>query len=89
LERLGQGLASPVNASDVARDVGLTDNQATNARVGELAVSFLAWRCPRSIGGRPSESAQSDLGDTRAGARLGSRAALTLTRERAAMPHAR
>jgi predicted AAA+ superfamily ATPase len=58
VERLGRGLASPVNASDVARDVGLTDNQATNARIDDLAVSLLAWRCPRAVNGRPSPGSQ-------------------------------
>jgi hypothetical protein len=57
-DRLGQGLASPVNASDVARSVGLNDNHATNARIDDLAVNFLAWRCPRSVSGRPSPGAQ-------------------------------
>jgi predicted AAA+ superfamily ATPase len=58
LERLGRGLASPVNASDIARGVGLSDNHATNARIDDLAVSLLAWRCPKAVGGQPSPSAQ-------------------------------
>jgi predicted AAA+ superfamily ATPase len=58
LERLGDGLASPTNASDIARDVGLVDNHATNARIDDLAVNFLAWRCPQKISGSASETAQ-------------------------------
>ncbi len=58
LERLGLNLASPVNASDVARDVGLADNHAANNRIADLVGNFLAWRCPRASGERPNERAQ-------------------------------
>jgi predicted AAA+ superfamily ATPase len=58
VERLGQGLASPINASDVARGIGLNDNHATNARIDDLALNFLAWRCPRAANGRSSPGSQ-------------------------------
>jgi predicted AAA+ superfamily ATPase len=58
LERLGEGLANPLNASDVARDVGLADNHAVNTRIDDLTANFLAWRVPRSNDGTPSSTAQ-------------------------------
>jgi len=61
LARLGQSLTTPVNASDVARDVGLADNHATNARIDDLAVNFLVWRCPPSVGGTPSAAGRRKL----------------------------
>jgi predicted AAA+ superfamily ATPase len=58
LERLATNLGSPVNASDVARDSGLTNNHRVNDRINDLAVNLLAWRCPQSVSGQPSEAAQ-------------------------------
>ncbi|HEY6757951.1 MAG TPA: AAA family ATPase [Baekduia sp.] len=58
LERLGTNIASPVNASAVARDVGLANNHRVNDRIDDLTLNFLTYRCPQVIGGQPSEAAQ-------------------------------
>ncbi len=58
LERLVIGLGSPLNASAVARDVGLSDNHRVNDRIGALALALLAWRCHRRKGELPSLRAQ-------------------------------
>lgn len=51
LERLGSGLASPLNASSVARDVGLSDHHRVEDRIEALNLALMAWRCHR-IGDR-------------------------------------
>jgi uncharacterized protein len=59
LARLAQGLASPLNASAVGRDVGLSSHHAVGDRVNDLAFAFQVWRCHRTgAGGRPSTAAQ-------------------------------
>jgi uncharacterized protein len=58
LERLVAGLASPLNASSVARDVGLSDNHRVNDRVDALGLSLMAWRCHQAKGGLPNLRAQ-------------------------------
>jgi uncharacterized protein len=58
LERLVVGLASPINASSVARDVGLSDNHRVNDRVDALGFALIAWRCHRIRRGLPNLRAQ-------------------------------
>lgn len=61
LDRLAQNLCSPVNASRIARDVGLPGHQAAMNRIEDLIRSFLAWRCHRIRDGRPNTAAQRKL----------------------------
>ncbi len=58
LERLVAGLASPVNASSIARDVGLSDNHRVNDRIDALSFAFLTWRCHQIRSGLPNLRAQ-------------------------------
>jgi predicted AAA+ superfamily ATPase len=58
LERLVAGLASPMNASSVARDVGLSDNHRVNDRVDALSFALMAWRCHQHRHGLPNLRAQ-------------------------------
>lgn len=58
LDRLAKNLASPINASEVARDTGLADNEAVETRIGSLVLSFMAWRCYRAKRGLPNPDAQ-------------------------------
>ena len=58
LERLVIGIGSPLNASAVARDVGLSDNHRVNDRIGALGFALMAWRCHRIDGGLPNPRAQ-------------------------------
>lgn len=58
LERLAANLASPLNASSVARDVGLSDNHRVNDRVDALGFALMAWRCHQARGGLPNLRAQ-------------------------------
>ena len=58
LERLVIGIGSPLNASAVARDVGLSDNHRVNDRIGALEFALMAWRCHRIKGGLPNLRAQ-------------------------------
>ncbi len=48
LARLADGLASPVNASALAREIGLGSHHAINDRLNDLAFAFQTWRCYRS-----------------------------------------
>ncbi len=58
LERLVIGLSSPLNASAVARDTGLSDNHRVNDRVDALHFALLAWRCHQARNGLPNLRAQ-------------------------------
>ncbi len=58
LERLVAGLGAPLNASAVARDVGLSDNHRVNDRIAALACALIAWRCPQARRGLPNLRAQ-------------------------------
>lgn len=58
LERLVIGIGSPLNASAVARDVGLSDNHRVNDRIGALGFALMAWRCRRIDGDVPNPRAQ-------------------------------
>lgn len=58
LERLLIGLASPLNASGVARETGLSDNHRVNDRVDALAFALMAWRCHQVRDGLPNLRAQ-------------------------------
>ncbi len=61
LDRLVANLCSPINASRIARDVGLPGHQAAVNRIEDLVRSFLAWRCHRIRDGRPNTAAQRKL----------------------------
>jgi predicted AAA+ superfamily ATPase len=58
LDRIVQNLCSPVNASTMAADVGLRDNERVNERINDLVTNFLAWRCHRLRGALPNPAAQ-------------------------------
>lgn len=45
LERFAKGLASPLNASAVARDVGFSSHHTIEARIDALNLALMAWRC--------------------------------------------
>ncbi len=61
LDRLAGNLCSPINASRIARDIGLPGHQATMDRIEDLVRAFLAWRCHRIREGRPNTAAQRKL----------------------------
>ncbi len=61
LARLVRNLCSPINASSVGRDVGLSGHQAVVDRIEDLVRAFLAWRCYRVRDGRPNTAAQRKL----------------------------
>jgi uncharacterized protein len=54
LERLVSGLGSPLNASAVARDVGLSDHHRVNDRIGALGFALMTWRCHQVKRGLPN-----------------------------------
>jgi predicted AAA+ superfamily ATPase len=58
LERLVSGLSSPLNASAVARDVGLSDHHRVDDRLESLGFALMAWRCHQARGGLPNLRAQ-------------------------------
>lgn len=58
VERLGRGLAAPLNASAVARDVGLSDHHRVDDRLNSLGFALMAWRCHRAKGDLPNMRAQ-------------------------------
>lgn len=58
LERLLIGIGSPVNASGLAREVGLSDNHRVNDRVDALGFALMAWRCHQARDGLPNPRAQ-------------------------------
>ena len=61
LDRLVANLCSPINASRIARDVGLSGHQAATNRIEDLVRAFLAWRCHRIRDDRPNTAAQRKL----------------------------
>jgi uncharacterized protein len=61
LDRLACNLCSPINASRIARDVGLSSHQAALTRIEELVRAFLAWHCYRVRDQRPDTAAQRKL----------------------------
>ncbi len=58
---IATNLCSPINASQVARDVGLPSHQAAAERIEDLVRAFLAWRCHRIRDSRPDTAAQRKL----------------------------
>ncbi|MBF6604780.1 MAG: ATP-binding protein [Chloroflexi bacterium] len=58
IERLALSLSGPINLSDLARDVGFTDNEQADARITELVTAFLGFRCYKDNDGRPNMKAQ-------------------------------
>ncbi|HEX3734842.1 MAG TPA: AAA family ATPase [Solirubrobacterales bacterium] len=58
VERLVIGIGSPLNASAVARDVGLSDNHRVDDRIGALGFALMAWRCHQIKGELPNLRAQ-------------------------------
>jgi uncharacterized protein len=61
LDRLASNLCSPINASRIARDVGLSGHQTAINRIEDLVRAFLAWRCHRIRDSRPNTAAQRKL----------------------------
>ncbi|MGH2879211.1 MAG: ATP-binding protein [Solirubrobacteraceae bacterium] len=61
LNRLASNLCSPINASRVARDIGLSGHQSALNRIEDLVGAFLAWRCHRIREDRPNTAAQRKL----------------------------
>jgi predicted AAA+ superfamily ATPase len=61
VDRLVENLASPINATRIAEDVGLTGHQLALDRMHDLESAFLAWRCHRIKKGRPNPAAQRKL----------------------------
>ncbi|MGH2903945.1 MAG: ATP-binding protein [Solirubrobacteraceae bacterium] len=61
LDRLTGNLCSPINASRIARDVGLPGHQAATNRIEDLVRAFLAWHCHRIRDSRPNTAAQRKL----------------------------
>ena len=51
LARLAEALCSPVNASDVARDLGIGSHHQVEARIVALVSAFLGMRCYRDENG--------------------------------------
>ena len=46
LARIAENSASPLNASGVAKDVGLGSHHAVNDRINDLVFAFQAWKLP-------------------------------------------
>jgi predicted AAA+ superfamily ATPase len=61
LERLVIGIGSPLNASAVARDVGLSDHHRVNDRISALGFALMAWRCHRVKEDLPNLRAQEKI----------------------------
>jgi uncharacterized protein len=61
LDRLVANLCSPINASSIARDIGLPGHHAATNRIEDLVRAFLAWHCHRVRDGRPDTAAQRKL----------------------------
>jgi uncharacterized protein len=61
LDRLAQNLCSPINASRIARDLGLAGHQAATNRIEDLVRAFLAWHCHRIRDDLPNTAAQRKL----------------------------
>jgi predicted AAA+ superfamily ATPase len=53
LARIGAAITTPLNATAVARDVGLGNNHRVNDRINDLFFGFLAWRIFQNINGKP------------------------------------
>lgn len=58
IDRLARSLSGPINLSDLARDVGFTDNEQADARISQLVNAFLGFRCYKDDDGRPNVRAQ-------------------------------
>jgi predicted AAA+ superfamily ATPase len=58
LERLASGLASPLNASAVARDLGFSDHHMVEGRIDALNLALMAWRCHQARDRLPNLRAQ-------------------------------
>jgi predicted AAA+ superfamily ATPase len=61
LDRLTLNLCSAINASSIARDVGLHGHQVAQSRIEDLIRAFLAWHCYRIRNDRPNTAAQRKL----------------------------
>ncbi len=57
LSRIAESVATPLNATGVARDVGLGSHHRVNDRIAALSATFLTWRCYRAVCGRPNTKA--------------------------------
>lgn len=54
LARIGEGIATPLNATAVARDADLGNHHRVDDRINDLFFAFLAWRIFQSDSGRPN-----------------------------------
>lgn len=61
LNRLAEGLCSPVSATRISNNVGLSGHKAVEARIDDLVRAFLAWRCHKERRGVPNTGAQKKL----------------------------
>lgn len=61
LDRLATNLASPVNLTSVAGDVGLTTGESVATRLDNLVSAFLCWRCYQERDDLPYPRAQAKL----------------------------
>lgn len=61
LGRLAENICSPINATRISDDIGLSGHQAAMDRIDDLVAAFLAWRCHRIRNGRPNTAAQRKL----------------------------
>jgi uncharacterized protein len=60
LARLSEGLASPVNESSIARDLGI-DSKTVKARIEALQLNFITWPCYEMKQGAPHLRAQNKV----------------------------
>lgn len=58
LDKLVEGMCSPLSAVTVAAKVGLRDGDRVNDRIQDLVANFLGWRCYKAQAGRPQSAAQ-------------------------------
>lgn len=62
LDRLARNLTSPVNLSSIATELGLGSHHTVEARLEDLCLNYVAWRCYRSDSNlRPRLAAQRKL----------------------------
>lgn len=58
LGRLGEGLTSPLNATSVAQDIGVSTDTVLR-RLADLEAAYVLWTCPAAVDLRPVHRSQS------------------------------
>jgi predicted AAA+ superfamily ATPase len=58
LDAISARISSPMNVSDVARDLGDISRETVNNRLRKLQQNYLAWSAPQNEGGRAKLNAQ-------------------------------